>query len=81
MCTAYCASPRALFRLYDDYDDDFIKPNGDGTYTLEVDFPEDDWVYGHILSFGTNVRVVAPEHLRRIIAEKAEKIFEFYRDT
>ena len=71
----------ALFRLYDDYDDDLIKPNGDGTYTLEVDFPEDDWVYGYILSFGTNVKVIGPEHIKRIIAEKAAQIAKFYNDT
>jgi Predicted transcriptional regulator len=68
----------ALFRLYDDYDDDRIKDNGDGTYTLEVDFPEDDWVYGYILSFGTNVQVIEPEHIKQIISQKAAAIANFY---
>ena len=53
----------ALYRLYDDYDDTEIRDNGNGTYTLEVNFPEDDWVYGYILSFGTYVKVIAPEHI------------------
>ena len=70
----------ALYRLYDDYDDTEIHDNGDGTYTLEVDFPEDDWVYGYILSFGTYVKVIEPEHIRRIIKEKSEKISKFYYD-
>ena len=70
----------ALYRLYDDYDDTEIHDNGDGTYTLEVDFPEDDWVYGYILSFGTYVKVIAPNHLRRIIKEKSVKITEFYEN-
>lgn len=70
----------ALYRLYDDYDDTEIKDNGDGTYTLEIDLPEDDWVYGYILSFGNYVKVIAPEHLRRIIKEKSVKIAESYED-
>lgn len=70
----------ALYRLYDDYDDTEIHDNGDGTYTLEADFPEDDWVYGYILSFGTYVKVISPEHLRRITKEKSVNIAEFYKD-
>ena len=54
--------------------------NGDGTYTVELDFPEDDWVYGYILSFGTYVKIIAPEHLKRIIKEKSEKIVGFYKE-
>ena len=67
-----------LYRLYDDYDDTEICDNGDGTYTLEVDFPEDDWVYGYILSFGTFVKVIEPEHIKKIIQQKSKKISEFY---
>jgi predicted DNA-binding transcriptional regulator YafY len=60
----------ALYRLYDDYDDNMIKSNDDGTYTLEIDFPEDEWVYGYILSFGDYVEVIKPPHIREIIKEK-----------
>lgn len=68
----------ALYRLYDDYDDSEIHDNGDGTYTIAVDFPEDDWVYGYILSFGTYVKVIEPQHIREIIKEKIRRIVEFY---
>jgi len=68
----------ALYRLYDDYDDDRLQDNGDGTYTLEFDFPEDAWVYSYILSFGTAVKVLSPPHLQKIIKEKSKKIFDFY---
>ncbi len=70
-----------LFRLYDDFDDNFIKPMGNGTYRIEFDFPEDEWVYGFILSFGSNVRVIEPEHIRGIIRERAEKIVGLYKPT
>ena len=70
----------ALYRLYDDYDDGRIHDNGDGTYTIEVDFPEDGWVHGYILSFGTAVKVLSPPHLQKIIKEKSGKIFDYYSD-
>jgi len=68
----------ALYRLNDDYDDELLQDNGDGTYTLDIAFPEDEWVYGYILSFGTTVKVVEPQRVRNIIKERAEKIAGFY---
>jgi predicted DNA-binding transcriptional regulator YafY len=69
----------ALYRLYDDFDDKWIRDIGNGTYTLEIDFPEDEWVYGYILSFGCFVKVIEPENIRKIIKDRSEKITEFYR--
>ena len=70
----------ALYRIYDDYDNDMIKDNKDGTYTLTVNLPEDEWVYGYILSFGTNVEVIKPESIRKIICEKSREISKLYTD-
>ena len=69
----------ALYRLYDDFDDDLITVNGDGTYTLEISLPEDEWVYGYILSYGCFVKVIEPEHIREIIKARSESINSFYK--
>jgi predicted DNA-binding transcriptional regulator YafY len=69
----------ALYRLYDDYDDYMIQKNDNGTYTLKIDFPEDEWVYGYILSFGDYAEVIKPLHIRKIIKEKIIKINEKYK--
>ncbi|RXZ84144.1 YafY family transcriptional regulator [Paenibacillaceae bacterium] len=43
-----------------------------------VFFPEDAWLYGFILSFGAEVEVVEPEHLRSIIRNTAHQIVKTY---
>ena len=68
----------ALYRLYDDFDDDIIQNNGDGTYTVEVDFGEDNWVYGYLLSFGPNVKILSPPHIVEIIREKSREVLGLY---
>ena len=68
----------ALYRLHDDYDDEHLRDNGDGTYTLDVTFPEDEWVYGYILSFGASVRVIEPESVRDIIKKRAQSVAALY---
>ena len=69
----------ALYRLYDDFDDKWIRDSGDSTYTLEISLPEDEWVYGYILSFGCFVKVIEPDHIREIIKDRSERITKFYK--
>jgi len=69
---------KILNRLYDTFDSDCISGKGDGTYELNVSLPEDEWVYGYILSFGSSAEVLEPEHLREIIKTRSKEILEKY---
>lgn len=71
-------SEDALYRLYDDYDDNLILQNPDGTYTLKITFPEDEWVYGYIMSFGPSVEVIRPPHVRQAIKDRIEQMCHMY---
>jgi predicted DNA-binding transcriptional regulator YafY len=71
--------PEALYRLYDDYDDEKITKNPDGTCQTTVTFIEDEWVYGYILSFGSYVEVLEPPHVRDIIRQKMKKALAYYQ--
>ncbi|KRE33954.1 helix-turn-helix transcriptional regulator [Paenibacillus sp. Soil522] len=65
-------------RVEDSFRDGHIRYNNDESLTVEVVYPEDDWVYGMILSFGEAVEVIEPLHIRDIICKKAKKIWENY---
>ena len=71
--------PEVLYRLYDDFDDELIIRNTDGTCSITVTYPEDEWVYGYLLSFGCYLEVLEPEHIRSIVAERMKKALEFYK--
>lgn len=70
--------PRVAYRIYDDFDDSSVARNPDGTLEVSTSFPEDDWVYGYLLSYGPDVEVLAPEHIRRILREKMKKALRKY---
>ncbi|WP_054949324.1 helix-turn-helix transcriptional regulator [Numidum massiliense] len=55
-----------------------IRYESDGTCTVQVTLPEDDWLYGFILSFGANVEVLAPEELRENIRTIAGEVYDVY---
>lgn len=64
----------AIYRLCDDYDDSWIVKLENGNYRLTLDFPDDEWVYGYILSFGCSVKVIEPERVKKEITERCKKI-------
>jgi predicted DNA-binding transcriptional regulator YafY len=70
--------PEDLYRVYDDYDHERIVRNPDGTYDVTVTFPEDEWVYGYIMSFGNYIEVLEPRHIRDIIRERIKKALKYY---
>ncbi|MFA5310000.1 MAG: YafY family protein [Dehalococcoidales bacterium] len=72
--------PEHLYRVYDDYDERRITRNADGTYDVTVTFPEDEWVYGYIMSFGNYVEVLEPPHIREIVRDRLQKAVDFYQN-
>lgn len=71
----------ALYRLYDDYDDTWIRRLEDGTYRLELDLPEDEWVYSYIMSFGPMVKVISPAHIRGVVRERYQRAVALYEEV
>lgn len=71
-------SPEVAYRVYDEFEPEEIKRNDDGSFTVEVSYPETDWVYGYILSFGSTVTVISPRRVAEIIKSRSEKIFQKY---
>lgn len=71
-------SPEAAYRVYDEFEPEEIKRNDDGSFTVEVSYPETDWVYGYILSFGSTVAVISPRKATEIIKSRSEKILQKY---
>jgi predicted DNA-binding transcriptional regulator YafY len=70
---------RDLFRVYDDFDQDKITRNPDGSCDASMTFPEDEWVYGYILSFGSFVEVLEPPHIREIIRQRLQNALRYYQ--
>lgn len=72
-------APEMSYRVYDEFSEEQIIKHPDGSFTVRVTYPEDEWVYGFILSFGEFIRVVEPAHIRAIIQEKLQKILGYYK--
>ena len=68
-------APYMAYRVYDEFDQSCVTRQEDGSLLVKAVFPEDQWLYGYLLSFGAGVEVLAPDALRRRLAALGWKIF------
>ncbi len=73
-----CFPKNMAYRVYDEFDKTWVSKNENGDFIVSVEMPEDEWLIGYLLSFGTQVDIIEPVYLRDIVAEQAKKIYEKY---
>lgn len=71
-------SKEKAYRVYDEFEKENIEKKEDGNFIVHVEYPENDWVYEYILSFGEHIKVIAPEYARNIIKDKIQKMIKNY---
>lgn len=64
------------YRVYDEFDNTQISTDENGDLIVSVEMPEDEWLIGYLLSFGTQVDIVEPLYLKAIVAKQAKEIYE-----
>jgi predicted DNA-binding transcriptional regulator YafY len=63
-------APEMTHRILDEFDDNMIKLQPDGSFIVTVTWPESYWIYGFILSFGKYIEVLEPRHIRKNIEKE-----------
>jgi predicted DNA-binding transcriptional regulator YafY len=67
-------SPEVKQKIEDYFDEDSITHLKSGDLIVKVSFPEDEWVYSFILSYGEFVEIIEPHHIRNIIQDKIKNM-------
>lgn len=66
------------YRVYDEFDYDQITVNDDNTFTVSASYPQGEWIYSYILSFGPDATVLEPEYVGNIIKGRLNKMINKY---
>lgn len=64
------------YRVYDEFNKGQIKRQANGDLIACAKMPEDAWLTGFLLSFGTQVEILSPAYLKESIAAQAKLIYE-----
>lgn len=66
------------YRVLDEFHPKNITKNEDGSFTVKIKFPEDEWLYSYLLSYGCYIEVLEPPHLRDIIHNRLKEAVKKY---
>lgn len=69
-------SKNVEYRVYDEFQD--AEKTADGDFIVNMSYPENEWLYGYIMSFGEYAEVLEPTYIRDIIKTKIEKMINNY---
>lgn len=64
------------YRVYDEFDKTHVQQQTNGDLIVSAKMPEDAWLIGFLLSFGTQVDILSPPYLKKLIAEQGKLIYE-----
>ena len=70
---------RQLISLVEEWFGEDTVTQEDGSIMVKTLLPENNWLYGFLLSFGTGVEVISPSRIRTILADIAQGIYKKYR--
>lgn len=71
-------SKQMAYRVYDEFEKEEINQKEDENFIVKVEYPENEWVYGYILSFGEYAKVLHPDYAKTIIKNKLQKTLKNY---
>jgi predicted DNA-binding transcriptional regulator YafY len=69
-------SGEAAYRVYDEFDRTDIARQENGDLLVSARVPQDMWLIGFLLSFGSQVEIAEPAGVRKAVAEQAKQIYE-----
>ena len=72
-------APAAAYRVRDEFPKEQISTRPDGSLQVETGFPIDNWAVGYVLSYGSDIEVLAPESLRAAVMEALARLQNIYR--
>ena len=69
------------YRVYDEFNESEYVINDDGSFLVNIEAPEDEWLYQYILSFGEHVEIIEPRCINVKIKKVLEKLLNNYNMT
>lgn len=71
-------SKEMAYRVYDEFEKENISKNENGDFIITIDYPENEWVYGYILSFGEYAKILSPKYAKDIVKKRLDKTIKNY---
>lgn len=65
------------YRVYEEFE--HYKQQSDGSFIVEIDYPNGDWLYYYIATFGPCCEVLEPIEIRNTVKKQLQKTLNLYK--
>jgi len=69
-------SEAGAHRVYDDFNEEEVVKNEDGSFTVNTSLPEGEWLYNYLLSYGPVIEELAPQSLHEALLNRMEAMMQ-----
>ncbi|MEY8001528.1 helix-turn-helix transcriptional regulator [Clostridium sp. Mt-5] len=69
-------SSTGAYRVYDDFYEEDVRRNDDGSFTITTSLPGGDWIYNYLLSFGPILEGIKPQSLCNELKDKMQMMMQ-----
>ena len=73
-----CFGEEVAYRVYDEFKEEEIEKCKDGSFLVRTTLPENEWLYGYLLSFGEHLILKEPAHIKEKIILKMKNNLKNY---
>ena len=71
-------SAQGAYRVYEEFDENSIAKNQDGSFTVTASLPDGKWLIRYLLSFSADIEVLSPQTIRDRVKNESIKIIHQY---
>lgn len=71
-------TPGMAFRVYDEFPPERRRQEKDGSFTVQIEMPDDEWLYHYLLTFGPGLKVTGPENIKEKFCKRLKQTLEQY---
>lgn len=73
-------TPYGAYRVYDEFAENEIVKDPDGSFIITTSLPEGEWIYNYLFSFGADMEVLSPQNVRDCMEKRIEKLRGRYKN-
>lgn len=68
------------YRVYDEFEEEQIMCTDEGDFIVTAEYPEDNWLYGYLLSYGPYLKVIEPVRIGEVLMKQIKKTIKRYEE-
>lgn len=74
-----CISPNLEYRVRDEFEPNQYKKQSDGSFLVQFEIPNNEWLYDYLMTYGSGMKVLEPIEVKKELIERLNSAIKQYQ--